>query len=766
MRFLAMSCLFFLGVNTTLANSLNGGALAFDIRKANQQFDHINLKLSVQNLSINDLNAAVNTLTKLTANADECTEDIQKKINNIEALIKQGNSAADSKNEGADLVYLNSQQKEFADEQAQCRLFTIRAKEAIEAYKTAMVQIKQEETLTRGIPLWKIIRQTIDAPPETELLSVLTTQIPAALPSLLYWALFILIASMISTVILRQARKSQFARHYLRFKKLPISYIALLTSFLTAGTLFVYLLISSPDISTPALPLILSGLVFFYLSSSVFIIFLFKLNTVRAFFCWYSLDHIFLQSFCITLLSFYTAAMIEQLFSYSFNTNSPLWQLFQSFFTLIILTTSIYFTYYFCKIHRHIPFIKDHHHIILRFSTSLLITCAILNILGYRTLTQHLIFSGFTTIAIIFITLLITQGINKFYLTLSHQQAMKTKIIKYFGYRKDQVFTEFLILKTIAQLIVVAISVYWIGQSWGFATDFIGSIYEQFLNGVRLVNITFYPTRVISGVVVFCLLYLLFRAISTAISNHQQFEDEEETQVAVASILTYIGFGLAMISGLLVAGFDFTGLAIIAGALSVGIGLGLQSIVNNFVSGLILLIEKPIRPGDRINVDGVEGFVKKIRVRSTQILSPSREDIIVPNSDLITRRVTNYMFSDKYCQINCELGVAYGSDTLLVRDVLLNVANQHEEVIKTGRHKPTVLFRSFAASALIFQLGCLIKDVNKKSIVQSDLNFAIERAFREHNIHMPFPQSEVHLTMTDLAELAKSVNVNVAPRAD
>ena len=172
---------------------------------------------------------------------------------------------------------------------------------------------------------------------------------------------------------------------------------------------------------------------------------------------------------------------------------------------------------------------------------------------------------------------------------------------------------------------------------------------------------------------------------------------------------------------------------------------------------MILLIEKPIRPGDRINVDGVEGFVKKIRVRSTQIITPSREDIIVPNSDLITRRVTNYMFSDKFCHINCEVGVAYGSDTQLVRDVLLNIANHHEEVVKIGRNKPVVLFRSFADNSLVFQLGCLIKDVNKKSIVKSDLNFAIDQAFRDHHIDMPFPQRELHIKLTDLAVLAKKL---------
>ena len=189
-----------------------------------------------------------------------------------------------------------------------------------------------------------------------------------------------------------------------------------------------------------------------------------------------------------------------------------------------------------------------------------------------------------------------------------------------------------------------------------------------------------------------------------------------------------------MITGLLIAGFDFTGLAIVAGALSVGIGLGLQSIVNNFVSGIILLIEKPIKPGDHINVDGVEGIVKKIRVRSTQITTSAREDIIVPNSDLITRRVTNYMFSDKYLAIHCEVNVPYGSNTSLVKELLLKAANNHDEIINTPRNKPSVLFRSFGEKALLFQLCCLIKDVNIKLLVQSDLNFAIDQLLRENNI--------------------------------
>ncbi len=758
MRRFGMTCLIFLCVTTCLAKPLAGAPFGFDIKKANQQFDRINLQLSVQNLNLHNLDAAVDTLTELSDKAEECVEEVQKKINGVDILIKQGSSSLNNKKEGADLIYLNNQHKELADEQAQCRLFSIRAREAIEAYKNASAELKQEEALTRGMPLWSIIRQTIDSPPEANVTTLLTIKLPATLPSALSWLIIACVAVIFSTIILIKIRKSQFARLYLRFKKLQIHSVLLLASCFISGALFVYLLTFAEDGTPFTLPQVLAGVIFAYLSALVLTLLLFKVNTIRACLYWYSLDVTFFQSIVITSLSFDTVAIIGQLFSSSFNINSPLWQLCQSLFLLIILTTTCHFIYRFCKQHRHLNYVRRHYSFIKRFSALLLFACALISVFGYRTLANHLTFSGFTTITIVFITLLITQAINKLYLSLNQQEAIKFKIIKYFGYRPDQTFTEFLILKTVAQVIVIAISIYLIGRCWGFATDYIESIYDRFLYGIHLANVTIYPTRIISGVVVFCMLYLVFRSISTAISSHQQFEEEEETQVAVASILTYIGFGLAIISGFLVAGFDFTGLAIIAGALSVGIGLGLQSIVNNFVSGLILLIEKPIRPGDRINVDGIEGFVKKIRVRSTQIVTPSREDIIIPNSDLITHRVTNYVFTDKYCRLNCEVGAAYGSDTQLVHDVLLGVANAHEEVIKTGRNKPVVLLRSFGDSNLVFQLWCLIKDVNKKFIVRSELNFAIDKVFRENGISMAYPQRDVNIKLTNFEGVKKDLD--------
>ena len=244
---------------------------------------------------------------------------------------------------------------------------------------------------------------------------------------------------------------------------------------------------------------------------------------------------------------------------------------------------------------------------------------------------------------------------------------------------------------------------------------------------------------------VFAIVHILGRLISSSVAHRYQFSGEKDTQVAVASIISYVAFIVALFFSLLVAGVDFTGLAIIIGALSVGIGLGLQTIFNNFISGIILLLEKPIKPGDRIVVGETEGFVKKIRIRSTQIATLAKEDVIVPNAELMTSQVTNYMFRDRLWRVSCRIGVVYGSDVELVKKILLEIASQHSSIVHEGANEPIVLFREFADSSLVFELWCIINDVNQKFVVQSELNFAINQAFKQHSITIAFPQRDVHI---------------------
>ena len=177
--------------------------------------------------------------------------------------------------------------------------------------------------------------------------------------------------------------------------------------------------------------------------------------------------------------------------------------------------------------------------------------------------------------------------------------------------------------------------------------------------------------------------------------------------------------------------------------MSVGIGFGLQSIVNNLVSGFILLFERPIKVGDWIIVGDKEGLVKKISFRATEIETWQRASVIVPNGELLTTAVTNWTHSDRRGRVEVPVGVAYGSDVEKVREILLACADEHDRVLKDP--PPWVLFMNFGNSSLDFELRCFTNDVMRRMGCASDLRFAIDKRFREEGIEIPFPQHVVHM---------------------
>jgi small-conductance mechanosensitive channel len=264
--------------------------------------------------------------------------------------------------------------------------------------------------------------------------------------------------------------------------------------------------------------------------------------------------------------------------------------------------------------------------------------------------------------------------------------------------------------------------------------------------------------RIVPSKLLFSLLFFALIIISTGwIKRQLEYNWLPKTSMdrggreAVVTITGYIMLVIAALVALSVAGFDFSNIAIIAGALSVGIGFGLQNIVNNFVSGLILLFERPVRKGDWIQVGTTEGYVQDIRIRSTRILTFDRSDVIVPNSELISNQVTNFMLGDIRGRAIVRVGVAYGSDTEKVRYILMQVAEENELVVKDGTSpRPMVLFRGFGDSSLDFELRVHLYDVDRRLSTISDINFAIDRAFREEGIVIPFPQRDVHvMTLAD-----------------
>lgn len=211
---------------------------------------------------------------------------------------------------------------------------------------------------------------------------------------------------------------------------------------------------------------------------------------------------------------------------------------------------------------------------------------------------------------------------------------------------------------------------------------------------------------------------------------------------SVKTITVYIFWIFGILISLNIVGISSTSVTVAFGALGIGLGFGLQNIFSNFVSGIILLFERPIQVGDAVEVSGIWGEVKKINVRSTLVQTYDNASLIIPNSEFISSQVTNWSFKDPRVRRTVTIGVAYGSDIKLVRKTLLDIADRTPEVYKYP--SPTVIFTDFGDSALIFQLR-IWTHVDLCLSVETDIRFEIDRLFKEKNIEIPFPQRDVHM---------------------
>lgn len=244
--------------------------------------------------------------------------------------------------------------------------------------------------------------------------------------------------------------------------------------------------------------------------------------------------------------------------------------------------------------------------------------------------------------------------------------------------------------------------------------------------------------------VAFIFSRLLQRVLEQTLRSRLKLSDG-----VIFSILRFLHYTI-LILGVVVAvqsiGLNLGSLAVIFGFLSVGIGFGLQNITSNFISGLILLVERPVSVGDFVNVAGQVGKVQNISMRSTIVLTLDNVSIIVPNSKFIEAEVINWSLDDPRVRIHCPVGVAYGSDTAKIREALMEVASSHREVLKNPT--PEVRFLEFGNSSLNFDLLVWIDNPLRQDNVRSEINFAIDEAFRKRGIEIPFPQCDLNLRMT------------------
>ncbi len=294
---------------------------------------------------------------------------------------------------------------------------------------------------------------------------------------------------------------------------------------------------------------------------------------------------------------------------------------------------------------------------------------------------------------------------------------------------------------------------------WGVPGTFLLMLGKRLMFGFQVGGINISLTSIITGLVVFLISLALVRIMRRRLSNNllNRINMDDGIRYSLVSGFSFIGIIISSILAIVAMGIDLSNLAVIAGALSVGIGFGLQDVIKNMVSGIILLFERPFKVGDWVLIGGEEGKIKQINIRSTEVETFNKASVIIPNATLISSSLTNLTHGNNWQRQSVMVGVSYDSDADQVTRLLLECALDCKKVMKVPA--PSVLFRNFGVSSLDFELRFYVSDIWAGWQANSDIRYEILRRFRDEGISIAYPQIVVHHGREDTSVKGWQTNV-------
>jgi len=398
---------------------------------------------------------------------------------------------------------------------------------------------------------------------------------------------------------------------------------------------------------------------------------------------------------------------------------------------------------------RHVPGLRERFKI-LRFAALSVTSLGIIAVLvGFQNLAAFLVYGITRTGVALFITWIVLWLVSIFLQYLLRQDTPEADQLRStLGLPGRGSRTGIGFMQLVADLTVWFVFAAYMLYVWDDSGTTLAQMYVDLFVGWEIGGVTLVPINIIGGILLFAGILIVIGWLKRWIDKRwlQHIVFDRGARDAIITLFGYVGFVIALLVALAMAEVDLSGLAWVSAALALGIGFGMQEIASNFVSGLILLFERPIRAGDFITVGDIQGFVRSIRIRATEIETLDNQNVLVPNSELVSGRVTNWVLRDTYGRLILNVGVAYGSDVEKVRDILESVSREHPEVITDGSAPaPRALFMSFGDSSLDFELRVRVKHIERRFSIKSDLNFAVDKAFRDSGVTIPFPQRDLHI---------------------
>ncbi len=314
---------------------------------------------------------------------------------------------------------------------------------------------------------------------------------------------------------------------------------------------------------------------------------------------------------------------------------------------------------------------------------------------------------------------------------------LSLKFHQWVGLKPNKNFVEVTILKFLLILGFTRAFFKFFLWLWGLPAYYLSNLLDYFENDIYIFDIQINLIGILRGLTVFCAIIILGRILGALFARKNAAFEQKNARITIITLTNYIAFVIAVIVALLVIGVNLSGFALVASALSVGIGFGLKGIAADLISGLILLLSKPLRPGDHIEIKEIEGFISKIRLLSTEIRTLAEANVILPNSSLLSQSVINYTYKNKRTRTTTNIMLKDIADVKRAKALMLKVANNHPDIHQDEKNKPKVMVDlrpDKTAMSIVLTLWCIIKDADDRYGINSDINAKVLAAIEKAEI--------------------------------